>query len=234
MIVDLNLAHLTPEMSAALRQPFSAEHVGKLPKVTCKACSDKQCSTQAHKPKACPECKAYLGKHIHIDFVSHSHVTDRLLQVDPLWNWEPMAFTVDGLPALDSGGGLWVRLTIGGVTRIGYGHSGSRTGNGMKAAISDAIKVAAMRFGVGLDMWIKEEKDVPPDPVTDPEPVQQTPDGMKAQLRAQIAKVGKNQGTGIEETAADFAVWSHGGDIRTAPEKHLAEYLGHLQKKETP
>jgi hypothetical protein len=57
----------------------------------------------------------------------------------------------DGLPALDRTNNLWIKLTINGVTRIGVGD-----GKSAKECIGDAIRNAAMRFGVALDLWAKE------------------------------------------------------------------------------
>jgi hypothetical protein len=74
-----------------------------------------------------------------------------------LWTWKPLAFTDAGLPAFDSNGGLWIELTICGVTRYGYGEPQGRDKFDMtKGAIGNAIRNAAMRFGVALDLWAKE------------------------------------------------------------------------------
>ena len=86
-----------------------------------------------------------------LDYVGHAAVTDRLLTVDPEWSWEPLALDERGLPALDKSGNLWIKLTICGVTRLGVGD-----GKSAKEAIGDAIRNAAMRFGVALDLWAKE------------------------------------------------------------------------------
>jgi hypothetical protein len=87
-----------------------------------------------------------------LDYVGHAAVTSRLLEVDPAWSWEPLALTPEGLPALDRAGNLWIRLTVCGVTRPGVGD-----GKNAKECISDAIRNAAMRFGVALDLWAKED-----------------------------------------------------------------------------
>ena len=88
-----------------------------------------------------------------LDYVGHAAVTDRLLSVDPEWSWEPFALDpATGLPALDRSNNLWIRLTICGVTRIGVGD-----GKSAKECIGDAIRNAAMRFGVALDLWAKED-----------------------------------------------------------------------------
>lgn len=137
------------EQQAALRKPFPRESVGLLPR-----------ALKKDSPKSkCEKCGGYHGfPAIHLDYVGHAAVTDRLLQVDPEWTWEPVAFGPDGLPLIDGNGGLWIRLTVAGVTRLGYGHpDGKRGGDAIKEAIGDALRNAAMRFGVALDLWSKEE-----------------------------------------------------------------------------
>lgn len=99
-----------------------------------------------------PESVGKLPKGgVMLDYVGHAAVTDRLLTVDPEWSWEPFALDDHGLPALDRSGNLWIRLTICGVTRIGVGD-----GKSAKEVVGDAIRNAAMRFGVALDLWAKE------------------------------------------------------------------------------
>jgi hypothetical protein len=98
------------------------------------------------------------GNGLVLDYVGHAAVTARLLEVDPLWTWEPFAVDEHGLPAIDEVGGLWIRLTVLGVTRIGYGDTAGKKGpNAVKEAIGDAIRNAAMRFGVALDLWSKDD-----------------------------------------------------------------------------
>ena len=122
------------KQAQALRAPFPAGVIGKLPKPY-KADSAKG---------TCRECGGYHGlPAVHLDFVGHAAVTDRLLSVDPAWTWEPLALDATGLPALDRAGNLWIRLTVCGVTRLGVGD-----GKSMKEVIGDAIRNAAMRFGV--------------------------------------------------------------------------------------
>lgn len=142
----------------ALRTPFPPEEIGKLPKPT----------TRDGKKGHCNECGGYHQlPAVHLDFVGHAAVTKRLLDVDPQWSWEPLVFGPDGLPFLDRNGGLWIKLTIAGVTRYGYGDAqGKSGGNAIKEVIGDAIRNGAMRFGVALDLWHKgsfaEEADDTP------------------------------------------------------------------------
>lgn len=148
-----------------LREPFPPEQVGKLPRVWCKACKEagrgRTCSE--HQITKCRECgqKGTTG-HLHLDFVGHAEVTDRLLSVDPEWTWEPMGFTAEGTPAVAKEGNelnLWIRLTVGGVTKPGVGIVTAGTSDAHKQLVSDALRNAAMRFGVALDLWAKTELD---------------------------------------------------------------------------
>lgn len=137
------MTDLTTEAAAGLRKPFPATAIGKLPKPY-------QSTSQKG---TCKECGGHHGlPAAHLDYVGHAATTDRLLSVDPAWSWEPFALDVNGLPALDGRGNLWIRLTVCGVTRIGVGD-----GKSAKEIIGDAIRNAAMRFGVALDLWGKEE-----------------------------------------------------------------------------
>lgn len=96
-----------------------------------------------------------------LSYVGHAALTDRLLEADPMWSWEPLAFTPEGLPLFDESGGLWIKLTVCGVTRLGYGHAAEKKnmdpGNREKEVIGDALRNAGMRFGAALDLWHKGE-----------------------------------------------------------------------------
>lgn len=139
-----------------LRQPFPAHQISKLPKET-RAQID---ARKADKGLMVWKCEVCGGPHhknaVHLDYVGHAALTDRLLEADPEWSWEPVAFGPDGLPVLDRNGGLWIKLTVCGVTRLGYGDAEGKTGgNAIKEAIGDALRNAAMRFGAALDLWHK-------------------------------------------------------------------------------
>lgn len=157
------------EQASKLRAPFGEESVGKLPRVFCRSCREapgKVCNQ--HQRMKCRTCGNNItDAHLHLDYVGHAEITDRLLSVDPLWTWEPVAFGSDGLPVVDRSGGLWIRLTVAGVTRLGYGHADGKSGpDAVKESIGDALRNAAMRFGVGLDLWgatYKGEKGDPHD-----------------------------------------------------------------------
>src|SRR3990167_1009848 len=132
---------------ALMREPFPDNQISKLPKPK---------SKDAPKGR-CPECGGWHGlPAVHLDYVGHAALTARLLDADPAWTWEPVAFDDKGLPALDANGGLWIKLTIAGVTRLGYGDAQGKTGpDAMKERIGDALRNAGMRFGAALDLWHK-------------------------------------------------------------------------------
>lgn len=158
------------EAFIALRAPFPPATVGKLPRVTCRDCRDargKVC--EKHTKTQCRDCGNWMtSAHIHLDYVGHAACTDRLLSVDPFWTWEPVAWTADGLPCIREGA-MWIRLTVLGVTRLGVGSADGKGGpDAVKEMIGDAIRNAAMRFGVALDLWSKEDLHAAaPEPMAD-------------------------------------------------------------------
>ncbi len=171
-------------IAAALREPFPDSVIGKLPRVTCPNCRKapgKVCDK--HSKSKCNECGNWItSAHMHLDYVGHAAITDRLLQVDPTWTWEPVSVDDHGSPLVQERNGtcrLWIRLTVAGVTRLGVGTCEAKKSDIEKELIGDALRNAAMRFGVALDLWSKEllgaedndEKEEPPkvDPLTDNE-----------------------------------------------------------------
>jgi hypothetical protein len=143
---------------AGLRAPFPPNQVSKLPKETGAQAKQRKADQDAGKwPPKCDTCGGYHHpKAVHLDYVGHAALTDRLLDTDLEWSWEPVGFTSEGLPALDRNGGLWIKLTVCGVTRYGYGAAdGKSGGDAMKEMIGDALRNAAMRFGAALDLWHK-------------------------------------------------------------------------------
>lgn len=151
-----------------LRDPFLPAQISKLPKPMLKR------EQMDAIPKAmCKVCHTYhaTDKVMHLDYVGHAATTARLLDVDPFWNWEPVAYDEAGLPKRDALGGLWIKLTVCGVTRLGYGNAeGKSGGDSIKEIIGDAIRNAAMRFGCALDLWHKGDAPLfTPDPWTEDE-----------------------------------------------------------------
>lgn len=185
---------------ALLRDPFPPNQVSKLPK-----------PFKKDSPKGkCPECGGWHGlPAAHLDYVGHAALTARLLDVDPSWTWEPVGFDDKGLPALDASGGLWIKLTVCGVTRFGYGDAQGKTGpDAMKERIGDALRNAAMRFGAALDLWHKGDLYAHEHDEQEPEqrtPVQPAVD-TSPKARAQRITQGVKQGDAANAAAA-MAQW---------------------------
>lgn len=133
-----------------LRAPFEARHFSLLPKPFKKDAPKSECNI----------CGGYHGQPAaHLEYVGHAALTDRLLESDINWHWEPLAFDADGLPKFDKSGGLWINLTVAGQTRLGYGHAAEsqykEIGAREKEVIGDALRNAGMRFGAALELWHK-------------------------------------------------------------------------------
>jgi hypothetical protein len=97
-----------------------------------------------------------------LDFVGHADVTKMIIEIDPSWTWEPVAFSTDGLPAYRVENGMahmagW--LTIHGVRRLGIGSVAHNKPDLLKELASDFLRNAAMRFGICLSLWTKQEWD---------------------------------------------------------------------------
>jgi hypothetical protein len=107
----------------------------------------------------CDLCGGWHHRDVaHLAYVGHAAVTNRLLEVDLEWSWDFIQKDATGGPILDKDGGMWITLTVLGVTRKGYGSADGKTGpNATKEIIGDAIRNAAMRFGAALELWHKGE-----------------------------------------------------------------------------
>jgi hypothetical protein len=157
---------------ALLRAPFPENQIGQKPSGT-KAQNECPASEKVN----CAVCGGFHHPRIkHLSFIGHAALTDRLLDADPLWSWEPLAYDEQGLPRFDASGGLWGKLTVCGVTRIGYGHAQAsqykEIGSREKEVIGDLLRNIGMRFGAALELWHKgnlhaDDDDAKP-PVTPP------------------------------------------------------------------
>jgi len=168
-----------------------------------------------------------------LDFVGHAALTHRLLDADSEWNWEPLAMSEQGLPLRDEEGGLWIRLTVCGVTRLGYGHAGgTKGGDAVKELIGDALRNAAMRFGAALDLWHKGDLHIAEAPVDRAPPP--APEGYEdwlltlpkaATSTAALQKQWRKSGVALRKhlTATDSQWWTDLKSIAAAASEAAAQ-----------
>ena len=93
-----------------------------------------------------------------LSFVGHGAITELLIQIDPLWSWEPLEIR-DGRPRIHVENGMatmWGRMTIHGKSMLGVGSVKADKPEYEKELVGDFIRNASMRFGVCLALWQKE------------------------------------------------------------------------------
>lgn len=96
-----------------------------------------------------------------LDFVGHADVTKFLLEIDPHWSWVPIEWK-DGRPAIHIENGMatmWGELRLLGQARLGVGSVEAKKADLDKELVSDFLRNAAMRFGICLSLWTKQEWD---------------------------------------------------------------------------
>lgn len=109
---------------------------------------------------------------IDLDYVGHAEITRILIEIDPMWSWEPAAF-IDGVPAIHFHDALvprkgqdpmpvrmasmWGTLHLLGASRVAVGSCEAHKPDLHKELVSDFLRNAAMRFGIALSLWSKQE-----------------------------------------------------------------------------
>ena len=148
---------LNTEALKRLTAPFPDIEISLRPKPT--KAQTEEVKRDFQKGIRCNLCGGWHHPNVvHLQYVGHAATTKRLLDVDIAWNWEFLHVDEKGFPEFDINGGLWITLTVLGVTRKGYGDAEGKTGpNAVKEVIGDAIRNASMRFGVALELWHKGE-----------------------------------------------------------------------------
>ena len=96
-----------------------------------------------------------------LSYMGHAEVTLALLDVDPAWAWEPVAFDDEtGGPMIHKQGNrlvMWGWLAVAGHRRLCVGTCEERKGDPEKELIGDLLRNGAMRFGIGTKLWSKAE-----------------------------------------------------------------------------
>jgi len=154
-------------MSSALMADFSSEAIGHKPATWCRQCAEAVRARQGksckdHRVAWCPKCRTTITEaHTCLDFVGHADVRARLCEVDPEWSWAPFEFPGTGSLVLSADGqpvGLWIMLTVGGVSKPGYGSVDKGKTEAVKELIGDALRNAGQSFGIAWKLWAKGER----------------------------------------------------------------------------
>ena len=141
-----------------------------------------------------------------LSYMGHAEVTLALIDVDPLWTWEPLGYADNGAPSITIEGNrlvMWARLTVLGKSIIGVGTCEARKGDPEKELIGDFLRNAAMRFGIGTKLWSKAT-DADPAGRSDPAPqARKAPANPASQGLWERIKATK--GTPVADTLKAFA-----------------------------
>ena len=96
---------------------------------------------------------------VQLDFVGHADITRILIEIDPTWEWQPVGWE-NGRPQIHVENGMatmWGELTLLGHSRLGVGSCRADKQDLDKELVSDFLRNAAMRFGIALSLWTKQE-----------------------------------------------------------------------------
>lgn len=184
--------------------------------------------------------KTKTGGTVHLDFVGHADVTKFLLEIDPCWRWVPIEWK-DGRPAIHVENGIatmWGELTILGQSRLGVGSVEANKPDLDKELVSDFLRNAAMRFGICLSLWTKQEwEDLDNSPKTEAKPAPRaaapTPKAVenddlspeqRQQLIAACAKAGIDPNAMAQNAGLD---WN--GDLKNSDIPKLREAFKELK-----
>lgn len=165
-----------------LAAPFPEDEIELLPKQLSKQNNQRAACNADNPDRNGLYCGGYHAPSVHLHYVGHAGITTRLNEVvgPEGWSWEPVSRAVDPTllaQAVASGDTdmvrllmetappkivdncMWIRLTVNGVTKLGFGDAQGKTGaNAVKEIIGDALRNASMRFGIGTYLWSKSAK----------------------------------------------------------------------------
>ena len=94
-----------------------------------------------------------------LDFVGHADITKILIEIDPMWWWEPAGWD-NGRPAIHVVNGMavmWGHLYVLNKQILGVGTVKHDKADLDKELVGDFLRNAAMRFGICLSLWTKQE-----------------------------------------------------------------------------
>lgn len=141
---------------------------------------------------------------IQLDFVGHADITRILIEIDPCWRWVPIEWQ-DGRPKIHVENGtatLWGELTILGQARLGVGSCRADKPDLDKELVSDFLRNAAMRFGIALSLWTKQEwEDLGGKPA---QPATRSVPSIKAVSETKVIPARKQEESASSDVIAKF------------------------------
>lgn len=175
------------------------------------------------------------GKVKMVDYIEWHTVADILDETAP--NWE---HRIKDVRKFDDIITVTVAITIDGVTREGVGTGSSRTEKGIKKAEHDALKRAAVKFGIARDLYKKEfdaidraesEPDTRPTPTFPIEPVAMSiADLVTTKQLSMIRALGREKG--VDTDAECKTVMSC--KVAELTKRAASALIDHLQQFESP
>lgn len=97
---------------------------------------------------------------IQLDFVGHADITRILIEIDPHWRLVPIAWDDNGRPGISIVNDMatcWFEMTLLGQPRLAIGSAKANSPDLDKILYGDALRNGAMRYGIGLSLWTKQE-----------------------------------------------------------------------------
>lgn len=110
------------------------------------------------------------GKGNMLSYVGHGEVTKMLIEIDPMWDWQPAAW-IEGKPAIHRHHAkfvfrngdvketeiatMWGFMTVLGKTLPCVGSAPADKEDVEKELIGDLIRNGALRFGICINLWAK-------------------------------------------------------------------------------
>lgn len=111
------------------------------------------------------------------DYVGHADVTKMLIEIDPLWSWEPVSW-VDGRPNIEVKevtlkkrdgttrvsriATMWGFMTVLGKSLPCVGSANADKEDCEKELIGDLIRNGALRFGICINLWARTDSSPAP------------------------------------------------------------------------
>lgn len=143
---------------ALLVSPFAANEIERLPKGVAKGGDKSKCEPGTSASADGYHCGGWHARSVHLSYVGHAGITQRLCQVDPHWYLEILA-NPDGTPLVTSGRWQGV-LHVLDLERVCYGDAtglSNDPADPAKVAYGDLLRNGAMRMGVATYLWAKSD-----------------------------------------------------------------------------